>query len=358
MKALILCAGKGTRLRPLTFTNAKQLIPVANKPVILYSIENIKNSGIKDIGIVVNSENREAFQEKLGDGSDYGIKITYILQQEPKGLAHAVRISKDYIKDEPFMLYLGDNLIFEDIKEYSEKFLKDDCSASILLTPVPNPSQFGIAVLDDHGNIMKVVEKPKDPPSNFAIIGVYFFRKEIFEAIENIKPSWRGEYEITDAIEYLVENGKKVRAHVIYGWWKDMGRPEDLSEANRRLLEKLSRRKILGNVDDIKNVYGVVEIGENSEIVNSQIRGPVIIGKNTVIKDSYIGPYTSIGNNVFIQSSEIENSIVMDNTTIINIDRRIDNSIIGSNAKLVKTDTRPRVLRFVIGDYSSFYHSE
>ncbi|HEW91072.1 MAG TPA: glucose-1-phosphate thymidylyltransferase [Thermotogaceae bacterium] len=358
MKALILCAGKGTRLRPLTFSNAKQLIPVANKPVILYSIENIRNAGIKEIGIVVNTENKMSFEDKLGDGSEYEVKITYILQEEPKGLAHAVGISRNYLKDDPFMLYLGDNLIFENLKKYTQKFLKDDCSASILLTPVPNPSQFGIAVLNEQGNIVKVVEKPKNPPSNFAIIGVYFFKKEIFEAIDNIKPSWRGEYEITDAIEYLIENEKKVRSHVIYGWWKDMGRPEDLSEANRQILEKMASRKILGNVDDMKNIYGIVEVGENSEIVNSQIRGPVIIGKNTVIKDSYIGPYTSIGNNVFIQASEIENSIVMDNTTIINIEKRIDNSIIGSNAKLVRSDIRPRVLRFVIGDYSSFHYSE
>jgi len=358
MKALILCGGKGTRLRPLTFANAKQLIPVANKPVILYSIENIRNAGIKDIGIVVNNENKRSFEEKLGDGSQYEVNITYILQEEAKGLAHAVKVAEGFLKDEPFMLYLGDNLIFEDLGEYVRNFLNDNCSASILLTPVPNPSQFGIAILDEQGNIVKVMEKPKSPPSNLAIIGVYFFKNEIFEGINNIKPSWRGEYEITDAIEYLIEKGKKVKPHVIYSWWKDMGRPEDLSEANRRILEKMTSRKILGDVDNIKNIYGIVEIGENSEIVNSQIRGPVIIGKNTVIKDSYIGPYTSIGNNVSIQSSEIENSIIMDNTTIINIEKRIDNSIIGSNAKLIKINSRPRVLKFVIGDYSSFYYSD
>lgn len=358
MKALILCAGKGTRLRPLTFSNAKQLIPVANKPVILYSIENIRNAGIKDIGIVINNENRKSFEERLGDGTHYEVNITYILQEEAKGLAHAVKVAEGFLKDDPFMLYLGDNLIFEDLSEYAKNFLNNDYSASILLTPVSNPSQFGVAVLDEQGNIIKVIEKPKSPPSNLAIIGVYFFRNEIFEGINNIKPSWRGEYEITDAIEYLIKRGKKIKSHIVYGWWKDMGRPEDLSEANRKILEKLASRKILGDVDDVKNIYGIVEIGENSEIVNSQVRGPVIIGKNTIIKDSYIGPYTSIGNNVSIQSSEIENSIIMDNATIINIERRIDNSIIGSNARLIKMNSRPRVLKFVIGDYSSFYYSD
>ena len=352
MKAIILCAGKGTRLRPLTFTSAKQLIPVANKPVILYSIEKIKEAGINEIGMIVNTENIQAFQETLGDGSDFGIKLSYIIQVDPKGLAHAVSTAKDFLDGEPFLMYLGDNLIQENLVTFVKDFEREKLNASILLTPVDDPSRFGVAVVNGN-TISKVVEKPQNPPSNLAIIGVYIFDSSIFDGIANIKPSWRGEYEITDAIQYLIEHNYKVQGHIIYGWWKDTGRPEDLLEANRRILENVKHSKKMGIINGGTKIEGHILIEEGVEIVNSVIRGPVSIDRNSTIINSYIGPYTSIGKNVIIENAEVENSILLENAVVRNLGVRIDASIIGKNANVSSIDKKPKVHNFIIGDYSS-----
>ena len=351
MKALILCAGKGTRLRPLTFTSAKQLIPVANKPVILYSIEKIRNTGIFEIGMIVNPDNISDFQQALGDGSDFGVHLTYIVQKEPKGLAHAVKMSRDFIGNDNFLMYLGDNMIQEDLSKFVEEFQTLEWNASILLTPVEEPTRFGIAVMES-GKVVSVVEKPKSPPSNLAIIGVYLFNSKIFEGIDNLKPSWRGELEITDAIQFLIDHGDKVQGHVVYGWWKDTGRPSDLLEANRRILEDLQSSQKPNVISNIYKIEGPVMIEKGVEISNSLIRGPVMIGKGSSIINSYIGPYTSIGSNVTIENSEVENSILMENSTIRNVDVRIDASIVGKNATISSVKIKPKVHNFVIGDYS------
>nr|WP_041446355.1 glucose-1-phosphate thymidylyltransferase [Pseudothermotoga thermarum] len=352
MKGLILCAGKGTRLRPLTYTTAKHLIPVANKPVILYNLEFMSQAKVKEIGIVVSPENEKLFRETLGDGAKFGLSLTYILQHEPKGIAHAVYQAKDFLKDEPFLMILGDNLIFENIEEIVENFPSSSYDAAILVSQVPDPRAYGVAVLEN-GKVKYLVEKPKEPPSNLAIVGVYLFKPIIFKAIEKIKPSWRGELEITDAIQNLVENGYNVAAHVISGWWKDTGKPEDLLEANRKILDSMRELHILGTVDENSIIQGRVCIGKGSFISNSVIRGPVIIGENARITDSYIGPYTAIGNQVVLENCEVENSILMDRCTVIGIKERLESSILGKEAKVFKGDKIPKAVRVILGDLSS-----
>lgn len=351
MKALILCAGKGTRLRPLTLTNAKPLIPIANKPTIMYSIEKIKESGISDIGIVVSPENIEAFQRVLGDGSSLDIKITYIIQEKPQGLAHAVKVAKDFLNNEDFLMFLGDNLVYFDLKSFIKKFEQSEYESYILLTPVENPWDFGIALIED-SKVVKVVEKPKVPPSNLAIVGVYIFTPLIFEAIDHLSPSWRGEYEITDAIQWLIDNSKNVGAHIIEGWWKDTGKPEDLIEANRKILSELKEMQIEGEIREDSLIQGNVVIGKNTKIINSIIRGPAIVGDNTTISNSYIGPYTSIGDGVYISSSEIEHSIILNDANILNIPVRIESSVIGENANIISIERKPHSIKLILGDYS------
>jgi len=350
MKAIVLCAGKGTRLRPLTFTNAKPLIPIANKPTIMYSLEKIKAAGITEIGIIVNPDNKKDFENVLGNGHEIGMEISYIVQENPKGLAHAVAISEEFIGDDDFLMYLGNNLVNTDLEGFIHEFKNQKHDSFVLLTPVEVPTRCGIAVMDD-SKIVNVVEKPKDPPSNLAIIGVYIFNSSVFEAIKNITPSWRGELEITDAIQWLISNNKNVGAHVIYGWWKDTGKPEDLIEANRTILEKIKSKSIEGNVYENSTVRGNVVLGKGSKIVDSIIRGPAIIGENTTISNAYIGPYTSIGKEVNIEDSEIENSIILDGASITSIHPRIDYSIIGANANIMSMKKKPKSMRLVIGDY-------
>lgn len=352
MKALILCAGKGTRLRPLTFTNAKPLIPIANKPTIMYSLEKIRDAGVTEIGLVVNSENIEDFKNVLGDGSQLGVKLSYIIQEHPKGLAHAVKVSKEFLDNDDFIMYLGDNLINFDLKNFIDQFKQGNYESFILLTSVDNPSQFGIAVMED-SKVTKVVEKPKDAPSNLAIIGVYIFTSKVFEAIENIQPSWRGELEITDAIQWLIDNSNNVGAHIVDGWWKDTGKPEDLIEANRTILSNLKEQKIEGEIRSDSSVQGMVHIGKNTKIMNSIVRGPVIIGENVTISNAYIGPYTSIGDSAYINSSEIENSIILSYANISNVYIRIESSIIGENSKIYSAERKPYSLKLIIGDYSN-----
>ncbi len=353
MKALILCGGKGTRLRPLTFTSAKQLIPVANKPVILYSIEKIHRAGIDEIAMIVNSDNIRDFQEVLGNGERYGVSLKYVIQEEPKGLAHAASLARDFVGEDEFLMYLGDNMIQEDLEKFVKDFKRSKVDASILLTPVKDPSRFGIAIMEEE-NVVKVVEKPKEPPSNLAIIGVYLFKPSVFKGIENIKPSWRGELEITDAIQYLIDNGGKVKGHIVYGWWKDTGRPSDLLEANRKVLSEVRNTQILTSLDGNNyKVEGPVVIKEGVTLSNSLIRGPVMIEKGVSVVNSYIGPYTSVGPNVIVENSEIENSILMENAIIRDVDVRIDASIVGKNVVITSVKMKPKVHNMIVGDYST-----
>ncbi len=349
MKGLILSGGKGTRLRPLTYTQAKQLVPVANKPVLFYGIEALKEAGIHEIGIVVG-ETREEIKQNVGDGSRWGIKVTYIEQEAPLGLAHAVKISRDFLRDEPFVMYLGDNILKSGICSLVEEFQRNKPNSLILLTKVPNPQMFGVAELKN-GKVVNLVEKPKSPPSDLALVGVYMFDSHIFEAVNAIQPSWRNELEITDAIQHLVKKGFQVHSHLVSGWWKDTGKIEDILEANRLILESLSGR-IEGKIDRESRLNGDVVLERGAQLLNTIVRGPAIIGKDTLIEDSYIGPFTAIQNNCRIAQTEIENSIVMERSEIMGISSRIDESLIGREVLIKKSPPRPAVYRFMVGDQS------
>lgn len=349
MKGLILSGGKGTRLRPITFTSAKQLIPVGNKPVLFYGIEAIRDAGITDIGIVIGDTGNE-IRAALGDGSRWGVRLTYIEQEAPLGLAHAVMISEDFLQDDPFVMYLGDNLILSGIRDLVREFEQNEANAQILLVEVKNPSQFGVAELSD-GKVVRLVEKPEKPKSNLALVGVYMFDRHIFEAVRGIKPSRRNELEITDAIQYLIEHGYTVHPHRVQGWWKDTGKLEDMLEANRMVLDQLEHR-IRGSVDHRSRIEFKVVIEEGAEVIESTIRGPAIIGKNARIIRSYIGPFTSISEGVTIEQSEIEHSIVLSESSVIRVNRRIVDSLIGKNVKVIRSELKPQAYRFMLGDSS------
>jgi glucose-1-phosphate thymidylyltransferase len=349
MKGLILSGGKGTRLRPLTFTQAKQLVPVANKPVLFYGIEALQEAGIKDIGIVVG-DTKDEIKEAAGDGSRWGLRITYIEQEAPLGLAHAVKISEDFLGEEPFVMYLGDNILKSGIKSLVEEFKEKKPNSLILLTEVPDPGLFGVAELKD-GKVVRLVEKPKKPMSNLALVGVYMFDFHVFEAINAIKPSWRNELEITDAIQYLVDKGYEVHPHLVSGWWKDTGKIEDILEANRLILESIVG-KIQGKVDEASKINGQVIIEEGVVVQNSIIRGPAIIGPETEIIDSYIGPFTAIQEKCRIIKTEIEHSIVLEGSEIRDVGSRIDESLIGRDVKIYKCPPKPSVYRLIVGDKS------
>jgi len=350
LKSIILCAGKGTRLRPLTHTSAKHLIPIANKSGLLYAIEAIKDCEIKDIGIVVGETGMD-IQEEMGNGSKYGVDISYIEQKEALGLAHAVKVSRDFLGEDDFLMYLGDNLLKNGIDIYRKKFEEENYNAFILLTEVDNPRAFGVAEVKK-GQVVKVVEKPKVPVSNLALIGVYFFDKNVHKAIDNIKPSGRGELEITDAIQWLIDNGYKVGAEVVKGWWKDTGKPADILEANRLILEDIERDIGGAKVDDLSEISGRVKIGMDSEIINSRILGPVIIGKKVKVIDSYIGPFTSLSSGVKIKKSEIEYSVVLGDTKIENVKGRMERCLIGKCVEISHSRVLPHSFKFVLGDHS------
>ena len=352
MKAIILCAGKGTRLRPLTYTSAKHLIPVANKPALEYGIEKIKASGIIEIGIIIGEETGEDIKREIGDGRKWGVHISYILQEEPLGLAHAVKVAHDFLKNEPFLMFLGDNLMKNDISSFREKFEKGKKQAFVLLTHVDNPQQFGIVVLKDK-KIVRMVEKPKEPPTDLALIGVYFFDNTIHEAIKHIRPSHRGELEITDAIQWLIDNQHEVEAEIIDGWWKDTGKPGDIIEANRLLLEDISRDIGSANIDEKSKVFGRVKLATGVEIINSKILGPVIIGENARIVNSYVGPFTSLSDGVEVNNAEVEYSVIMSNTRIANVRQRMQNCLIGKDVNIYRTGDMPRVYEFILADDSS-----
>ncbi len=349
MKGLILSGGKGTRLRPLTFTQAKQLVPVANKPVLFYGIEALKAAGIEEIGIVVGDTKHE-IMEAAGDGSRWDIRITYIEQEAPLGLAHAVKISEGFLGKEPFVMYLGDNILKSGVKSLVEEFKKKKLNSLILLTEVPNAQMFGVAELED-GKVVRLVEKPKEPKSNLALVGVYMFDFHVFEAVNSIKPSWRNELEITDAIQYLVDKGYDVHPHIVTGWWKDTGKIEDILEANRLILESI-QGKMEGKIDETSKINGQVIIGKDTSIKHSIIRGPAIIGEECDIVDSYIGPFTSIQRRCHIIKTELEHSIVLEGSEIQDVGSRIDESLIGREVKIFKCPPKPSVYRFMVGDNS------
>jgi glucose-1-phosphate thymidylyltransferase len=350
MKGLILSGGKGTRLRPITYTRAKQLVPVANKPVLFYGIEALTAAGIRDIGIVVGDTQAE-IREAVGDGSRWQARITYIEQDAPRGLAHAVLISEQFIGDDPFVMYLGDNLLNRGITRFVEEFGREQPAAQILLAHVPDPQMFGVAELSSAGRVTRLVEKPRDPQSDLALVGVYMFGREVFDAVKQITPSFRNELEITDAIQRLIDCGHEVRPHIVDGWWKDTGKLEDMLEANRLILDTLDR-SIDGCVDAESRIEGKVVIAQGAVVERSVVRGPVIIGAEARITHAYIGPFTSIGERAEIRETEIEHSIVLEGARITDLANRIEDSLIGRNVKICRMPVRPSAYRFMLGDNS------
>ena len=352
MKGLILAGGKGTRLRPLTYTRAKQLIPIANKPNLFYVVEDLARAGVTDIGVVISPETGVEVREALGKGDAFGVCFTFIQQEAPLGLAHAVRTARGYLAGDPFVMYLGDNLLSGGIAHLVADYQPGEHHAVVLLTPVDNPSQFGVAVLDECGRVAQLVEKPKDPPSNLALVGVYLFDAVIHEIIATLEPSWRGEYEITDAIQGLIDAGHRVRAHHVRGWWKDTGKPEDLLDANRLVLSQLLRN-IQGTCEN-SEIAGEVVTEAEACIRRSVIRGPAHIAQGALVEDSYIGPYTAVGQNSRVIRSEVEYSILLDEAEICDLPYRLDASVIGQGVVVHGNTNGPRkhTLQLVLGDRS------
>jgi glucose-1-phosphate thymidylyltransferase len=347
LKGLILSGGKGTRLQPITHTSAKQLVPVANKPVLFYGIEAMVAAGIKQIGIIIAPETGDEIREVTGDGSRFGAEITYIPQAEPLGLAHAVLTAEDFIADSPFVMYLGDNLLRDGIVALTEQFKTNDPDALILLTRVLDPENYGVAELED-GKVVQLVEKPKEPKTDLALVGVYMFTSTIFDAAKAIEPSPRGELEITDAIQYLVDNGKTVESHQVDGWWKDTGRLEDMLQANRLVLEDLITQ-VDGELVE-STIEGRVVIEEGARLERCVVRGPAVIAKGAQLTDAYVGPYTSIDTNVKIERAEIEYSIVLEGSQISDLGARMEASLIGKHSIITRTDGMPRTFRLLVGD--------
>jgi glucose-1-phosphate thymidylyltransferase len=351
MKGLILSGGKGTRMRPLTYTSAKQLIPVANKPVLVYGIEAIVAAGIEDIAIIVSPETGDEIRDCIKDGSRFRANVTYLQQDAPRGLAHAVLTAEPFLRDAPFVMYLGDNLLQHGITPLVEEYRSLDCNSEILLTKVPNPSQFGVAELSPDGRVVRLTEKPAQPKSDLALVGVYMFDENIFDAAKAIKPSKRGELEITDAIQWLLDHKFTVHPHIVKGWWKDTGKIEDMLEANRTVLDTFEN-DVRGNIQGSSSIEGKVVIEEGAQIIDSVVRGPAIIGRDARVTHAYVGPYTSIGNGCSLENCEIENSIVLENSTIAYVDGRIEASLIGKNVKITRTHRKPAAYRFMLGDNS------
>lgn len=350
LKALVLAGGTGTRLRPITHTSAKQLIPIANKPILFYGLEAIAKAGIKEVGIIVG-ETRSEIEAAVGDGSQFGFKATYIPQEAPLGLAHAVKISKKFMGGSPFLMFLGDNLLKEGLNSLADDFRAKKPNAQILVAKVPNPQQFGVVEMDG-SKVVRLVEKPKEPKSDLALVGVYLFDSTVFEAIDHIKPSGRGELEITDAIQWLVDHKKNVIVKHIDGWWKDTGKLIDLLEVNRLILDTLPHRiDKSASVDKASKIEGRVVIQEGARISHSTIRGPAIIGKNSAVTGSYIGPYTSVYFDVQMEDSEVEHSIILEKARIHSI-RRVCDSLIGQRVEIVKSNAMPPAYRIMVGDSS------
>lgn len=349
MKALVLVAGKGTRLRPLSYSMAKPLIPVANKPILFYALDQVAEAGITDIGIIISPDTGEWIKEAVGDGSRWGTRISYILQHEPLGLAHAVKTAQGFLGDSSFVMFLGDNLIKSGIVPFVEQYKRHCPDALILLKEVSNPGIFGVAELDSRGHIVRLEEKPKQPRTNLAVVGIYLFSKVVHQSITRLKPSRRGEFEITDAIQDLINRGKRVQGHIVEDWWVDTGGKDDLLEANRLVLDTLLKGDIRGKVDSQSQISGRVEVRQGTEVENSTLHGPLSIAEGCRIKDSAIGPYASIGKETIVEASCIENSVILENCRIHGIDR-LEGSIIGRGAELTKSSNKQVVVRLFIGD--------
>jgi glucose-1-phosphate thymidylyltransferase len=349
MKGLILSGGKGTRLRPITHTSAKQLVPVANKPVLFYGIEAMAEAGIADIGIIIAPETGDEIREATGDGSRFGVSITYIVQDEPAGLAHAVLTAEPFLGADPFVMYLGDNLLQGGMTELVEAFRANEPDALILLTPVPDPEHYGVAELHD-GRVTRLAEKPAEPKTNLALVGVYMFTAGIHDAARAIEPSPRGELEITDAIQYLVDSGKRVEPHIVRGWWKDTGRLEDMLEANRLILDQVEQRLDGELIESQADGRVIVEAG--AVLTRTTVRGPAVIGAGARLTDCYIGPYSAVGEGCVIERAEVEHSILLAGASVIGLDGRMESSLLGRNVHIGRSDKQPRAFRFMVGDNS------
>ena len=348
LKALVLSGGKGTRLRPLTFTLAKQLIPVANTPILGYVLAQVAETSIVDVGLIVAPETGQYVREYVKDGAEWGLKVNYI-PQEPLGLAHAVKTAKSYLGEEDFVMCLGDNLQGEGIANLAKKFKQENLDALILLKEVEDPTMFGVATLDNKGNVIKLVEKPKEPESNLAIVGTYLFSNKVHQAIEKIKPSWRNELEITDAVQQMITMGFKVKAEVLNTWWVDTGKKDDILSANAKVLDEYIKRDVQGKIEN-STIEGRVKIDKEASVINSTVRGPCIIGEKAIVKDSFIGPYTSIGNDSQITGSCVEYCVVMGGAVVKDVER-LEDSLIGKNAKVTK-NRKNRAIKLHVGDYS------
>ena len=350
LKGLILSGGRGTRLRPITFTSAKQLVPVANKPVLFYGIEAMAAAGIDEVGIIIAPETGAEIRAAAGDGSRFGVRIEYIVQDEPAGLAHAVLTAEPFLGRSPFVMYLGDNLLQGGMEELVTEFRDHEPEALILLTPVPDPQNYGVAELGDDGSVVRLVEKPPQPATDLALVGVYMFTPLIHDAARAIEPSGRGELEITDAIQWLVDNGKRVEPHGVRGWWKDTGRLDDMLEANRLILDTLVRR-IDGELNGAQ-VDGRVVVETGAVLERATVRGPAIIGAGAQVRDAYIGPYTAVGSRCVIERAEVEHSILLEGSSVRNLDGRMESSLLGRDVAISRGDRQPRAYRFMVGDKS------
>jgi len=350
LKGLILSGGRGTRLRPITYTSAKQLVPVANKPVLFYGIEAMADAGIREIGIIIAPETGNEIREAAGDGSQFGVRITYIVQDEPAGLAHAVLTAEPFLGDAPFVMYLGDNLLQGGMRDLVRAFRDNAPEALILLTPVPDPENYGVAELDGAGAVRRLAEKPKEPATDLALVGVYMFTPHIYDAARAIRPSARGELEITDAIQWLVDSGRRVEPHIVRGWWKDTGRLDDMLEANRLILETIDRR-VDGELEG-SQVNGRVIVEAGARLTNSTVRGPAIIGAGAELNDCYVGPYTAVGRHCVISGAEVEHSILLEGSSVRGLDGRMESSLLGRDVHISRDDRQPRAYRFMVGDHS------